>query len=145
MAFAHEWAADHPIRHAISDRESALARVYEIDAAGREGMTAGDVIADVNASGDDMNRKFDVYGDQLVRQARWEIQRAKLELIADFKKLGGADAMAIVERAAVAAERASNALDKLAPELHQALEVANRADRVKLDGPKPDPTAACRQ
>jgi hypothetical protein len=25
------------------------------------------------------------------------------------------------------------------------LEVANRADRVRLDGPKPDPTAACRQ
>src|SRR5262245_16046565 len=65
VAFAKRWAAEHPIEGSISARQTTLARVYELDLAGE--LSTGEAIASVTSSVDDLNRKLDVYSDQLFR------------------------------------------------------------------------------
>ena len=69
-AFAKQWAREHPIRHSISDRESTLSRALERDGTGS--MSAGEAVAEITTTVDDLNRRLETYSDQLFRQARWE-------------------------------------------------------------------------
>ena len=77
-----------------------------------------------------LNRKLDIYTDHLFRQARWEIDRLRIELAAD-------QVTPLVERAARAAEQAAQTsanFDRLVPDVERALSG-------KSDGPKPDEEA----
>jgi len=105
------WAADHPIRHSISGRESALSRVYEQEFI--VSRSAFEYVADAAANGDDLARKLDVYSDQLFRLARWEVERLQLD-----------QAMPLAERAVRSAEKAATTVDRLAPALERSLSVA---------------------
>jgi ElaB/YqjD/DUF883 family membrane-anchored ribosome-binding protein len=105
------WAADHPIRHSISGRESALSRVYEQEFI--VSRSAFEYVADAAANGDDLARKLDVYSDQLFRLARWEVERLQLD-----------QAMPLAERAVKSAEKAATTVDRLAPALERSLSVA---------------------
>jgi hypothetical protein len=114
-AFAKRWAAEHPIRHAIPDRETALARALERDVP--QSWSTGEAVAEFTTSVDDVNRKIDVYSDHLFRQVRWEA-----ELLGS--DLGLADLTPLAERAVQSAERATATLDSLAPAFERAVAVA---------------------
>ena len=114
-AFAKRWAADHPIRYAIPDRETALARALERDVP--RSWSTGEAAAEFTTSVDDVNRKIDVYSDHLFRQIRWEG-----ELLGS--DLGLADLRPLAERAVQSAERATATLDTLAPAFERAVAVA---------------------
>jgi hypothetical protein len=117
--FVQRWAADHPIRHSISGRESAMTRVYEQKFV--VSRSAFEYVADVAASQDDLARKMDVYSDQLFRQARWEVERLQLELVRDYRV---DQAVPLAERAVKSAEQAVSTVDRLAPALERTLSVA---------------------
>lgn len=124
-AFAQKWAADHPIRHSISGRDSALSRVFEQQFA--DSRAPLDYIADAAATADDLNRKLDVYTDQLFRQTQWEAERLRLELARDEHvdqaiPLAGR-AVTAAERAVTAADRATSTVDRLDPALERSLTV----------------------
>ena len=78
-AFARQWAADHPIRHSIADRESTLSRVF--DRGARDWFSAGEAVGEITTTVDDLNRRLEIYSDQLFRQARWEAELFKWELL----------------------------------------------------------------
>jgi len=114
-AFAKRWAAEHPIRYAIPDRETALARALERDVP--QSWSTGEAAAEFTTSVDDVNRKIDVYSDHLFRQIRWEG-----ELLGS--DLGLADLTPLAERAVQSAERATATLDSLSPAFERAVAVA---------------------
>jgi hypothetical protein len=79
--FAQKWAAQHPIRHSIADRESTLSRALEKDV--RESLSLGDAVVGVTSTVDDLNRRVEIYSDQLFRQARWEVELLKSQILED--------------------------------------------------------------
>jgi hypothetical protein len=114
-ALTKKWAADHPIRYAIPDRETALGRALERDVPGS--WSTGEAVAEFTTSVDEINRKIDVYSDHLFRQVRWEG-----ELLGS--DLGLARLPPLAERAVQSAERATATLDSLAPAFERAVAVA---------------------
>lgn len=123
--FVQRWAAEHPIRHSIAGRETAMSRVYDQEFVGSR--RALEYIADAAASGDDMSRKLDVYGDQLFRQAQWQMERLQLELVRDYHV---DQAMPLAERAVKSAEAAVQTVDRLAPAVESTLAVAQDAPKL---------------
>jgi hypothetical protein len=119
-AFAKKWAAEHPIRSSIADRESVLSRVFEREFV--ESLSTGEAIADVTVTLDDLNRKLEVYSDQLFRQARWEVERFNRET---FAQLRADEAIPLAERAVKSADQAAAMLERVAPALDRALLVAH--------------------
>jgi hypothetical protein len=117
--FVQRWATDHPIRHSISGRESAMSRVYEQEFI--VSRSTIEYVADAAATADDLTRKMDVYSDQLFRQARWEVERLRLELVRDYRV---DQAVPLAERAVKSAEQAVKTVDGLAPSLERSLAVA---------------------
>ena len=120
-AFAKSWAATHPIRHAIPDREVALSRALEREVPAS--WSAGEAVADIATSLDDFNRKLDVYNDHFFRQVRWEG-----ELLGS--DLGLADVPPLAERSVQSMERVGAAFDRLAPGFERAVAVAEGAPAV---------------
>jgi hypothetical protein len=121
-AFARKWAGDHPIRHSISDRQSTLSRVLERDSS--TSMSTGEAVVEITTTVDDLNRRVEIYSDQLFRQARWEIELFKKELMSEPAV---AQALPLAERAVKSAERAVAMIDRLAPGLERAVGVAEHA------------------
>lgn len=121
-AFAKRWAREHPIRHSITDRETTLSRALERDAAGS--ISAGQAVAEITTTVDDLNRRLEIYSDQLFRQGRWEVQLFKSELMAE---LPVAQALPLAERTVKSAEQAVATIDRLAPALERAVHVLETA------------------
>jgi hypothetical protein len=115
-AFAGKWAAEHPIQHTIANRETTLGRVLERNAASF--YSTGEVMAEVTTAVDDLNRRLELYSDQLFRQARWEAESFKSELLSDLKM---DQVLPLAERAVNSAEHAVATVDRLAPTVEQAL------------------------
>jgi hypothetical protein len=124
-AFAKRWAADHPIRHAIAGRETALARVLERDAATFH--STGEVVAELTTAVDDLGRRLELYSDQLVRQVRWEAESFKSDMLADLKL---DRILSVAERGVSSAERAVTTVDRLAPSVDRALGLAEGAPKL---------------
>ena len=82
-----------------------------------QSWSTGEAAAEFTTSVDDLNRKIDVYSDQLFRQARWEA-----ELLGSDLRL--ADLPPLAERAVQSAERATATLDRIAPDFERAVAVA---------------------
>ena len=113
-----KWAAEHPIRYSIAARESTLSRALEQEI--RDSLSLGDAVVGITTTLDDMNRRLEIYSDQLLRQVRWEKDLFKSELLEDLPvertvKLAEL-AVATVTRAATTAERALSAAEN-APSL----------------------------
>jgi hypothetical protein len=121
-SFAKKWAGEHPIHHSISDRESTLSRVLERDSSGS--ISTGQAVAEITTTVDDLNRRLEIYTDQLFRQGRWEAQLFKSELMAE---LPVAQALPLAERAVESAEQAVATVDRLAPAIERAVGVAETA------------------
>ena len=124
-AYVRQWAADHPIKHSIAGRESALSRVLERDAAGA--FSAGEAVTDITTSVDDFSRRLEVYAEQLVRQARWEADLLKSELLTDVPL---DQALPLAERAVRTTEHAAATLDRLVPVVERAVVVAESAPKL---------------
>lgn len=122
--FVQRWAAQHPIRHSISDRESAMSRVFEQEFF--DPRSAMEYVADAAATADDLTRKMDVYSDQLFRQARWEVERLQLEMVRDYRI---DQLMPLTERAVKSAEQAGKSVDHLSPAVERTLGVAAEAGK----------------
>jgi hypothetical protein len=114
---ARDWAASHPIRHSVADREPVPP-----DAFGREFATSlsiGEAADQMSDTLDDLGRKLEVYSSQMPRQARWEVER----LTADLTSALPADrAFALSERAVAAAEKVAGAGEQLAPTIERVTE-----------------------
>ena len=82
-AFTRKWAAEHPIGHAIATRETALGRILERDAASSH--SAAEIAAGLTTAVDDFGRRLELYGDQPFRQARWELESVKSEVLSDLE------------------------------------------------------------
>jgi hypothetical protein len=119
------WAADHPIKHSIAGRESVLSRVLERDAAGA--FSAGEAVTDITTSVDDLSRRLEVYTEQLVRQARWEADLLKSELLTDVPL---DRALPLAERAVTTTEQAAASLDRLAPVMERAVAIAESGPKL---------------
>jgi hypothetical protein len=117
-ASVKQWAIDHPIRYAIRDRETALSRVTERDV-GVE-WSAGELIAEVATTADDVHREIQIYSTHLFRQARWEADLLKLDLRTE-------EVLPLAERAVTSAERASATLNQLTPSIETAANAAAKA------------------
>jgi hypothetical protein len=124
-AFAKKWAREHPIQHSISDRESTLSRVLERDSSGS--ISTGQAVAEITTTVDDLNRRLEIYSDQLFRQGRWEAQLFKTELMAE---LPVAQALPLAERTVKSVEQAVATVDRLAPAIERAVGVAENAPKL---------------
>jgi hypothetical protein len=128
---AKKWAIDHPIRYAIRDRETTLSRVTEQDVGVK--WSAGDLIAEMEITADDINRQIQIYSDHLFRQASWEAELLKLDLPTS-------EVLPLAERAVKTGERAVEAFDDLAPTVKTAVEAtsnaADAATKLTSDVPK---------
>jgi hypothetical protein len=124
-AYARQWAADYPIKHSIAGRESALSRVLERDAAGA--VSTGEVMADITTTVDDLSRRLEVYSDQLVRQARWEADLLKSQILSDVPL---DQALPLAARAVRAAEQAVATMDRLPPAIERAVVVAENTPKL---------------
>jgi len=122
--FAKNWAREHPIRHSISDRETTLSRVLEQDAAGS--LSTGEAVAGITTTLDDLNRRLEVYSDQMVRQARWEAELFRSDLLTDLP-LG--QAMPLAGRAVTSAEQVAATVDRLGPMVERAVLAAENAPK----------------
>ena len=123
--FAKNWAGSHPIKHSISDRETTLSRVLERDIGGA--LSTGQVVAEVTTTVDDLNRRLEIYSDQVVRQARWEAELFKSDLMTE---LPVAQALPLAERAVKSAEQAVASVDRLAPVVERAVVVLEETPKV---------------
>jgi len=121
-AFARKWAAEHPLQYSIAGREPAVGRVLERDAASFH--TTSEVVAEVTTAVDDLNRRLELYTDQFIRQARWEADLLKLDMLADLKV---ERLLPLAERAVISAELAVAAVDRLSPTMEQALSTVGGA------------------
>jgi hypothetical protein len=120
-----QWAVDHPIQHSIAGRESTLSRVLDRDAAGS--LSTGEVVAEITTSVDDLSRRLEIYSDQLVRQAHWEADLLKWEILNDVPL---DQALPLAERAVRTAEQAAATMDRLAPAVERAVVVAENTPKV---------------
>ena len=109
-----QWAAEHPIRYAIRDRETSLG----LAAARNLGtsFSAGEVIADFSATADDLSRRLEVYSDQLFRQARWEAQLIAMDLAGT---LGVNGMLPLAERVIVSSEQIAAGVARLSAALER--------------------------
>ena len=104
--FARQWAADHPIRYAVQNREMPLRPA--LDEAVSDSWSVGEALGDMTTTTDDLRRQIEVYSDHLFRQARWEVELLKMDLGTD-------QLMPLLGRAVSSSERAVTTLDGLAP------------------------------
>jgi septal ring factor EnvC (AmiA/AmiB activator) len=124
-ADVRQWAADHPIKYSIAGRESTLSRVLDREAAGA--LSTGEVVYEITTAVDDLSRRLDIYSDQMVRQARWEADLLKSEILADVPL---DQALPLAERAVRTAEQAAATVDRLAPAVERALSVAENTPKL---------------
>lgn len=102
------WAAAHPIHGPIAHRESATSLATKIDLG--PGFSGAEVIGSLALTADDLNRKLEVYSDQLVRQGRWEAELLAIDLGGDLKL---SDMVSLGERTTGSVERIEDVFSKI--------------------------------
>jgi len=83
--------------------------------------------AEVATSLDDINRRLEVYSGQMVRQARWEMERQTLGLLEDSS---AKQVVPLAGRAVASAERAAAEISRLMPAVEGAARTAERAAEI---------------
>ena len=123
--FVQKWAAGHPITGTIAARQPILS--IDITNELPNAMTIGQAAAEVANSLDDINRRLEVYSGQVVRQARWEVERQTLGILED---LSAKEAIPLAGRAVASAERAAADISRLVPAVEGAARTAERAAEI---------------
>jgi hypothetical protein len=111
--FARRWAAEHPIRYSIAGRESVLSRALEQEIL--ESFSFGEGVAEITTLLEDLNRKLDIDSGQVPRQAQWEAELLKLDLLDLLEQLSAPNAVPLTERAVKSTEQSMAAIERLAP------------------------------
>jgi len=130
-ASARQWASDHPVRHALQDRESPLGRVVESDVG--VSWSVGEVVAELTTTADHLHREVQIYSDHLFRQARWEGELLAMDLHNEVD-LHGERAFFLAERGVKSGETAAAAVDNLAPAIKSVADVASSAPTILAAG-----------
>ena len=120
--FVETWAAGHPITGTIAARQPILS--IDIKNELPNAMTVGQAAAEVANSLDDIEPELEVYSGQVVRQARWEVERQTLGVLND---LSAKEAIPLAARAVASAERAAADISRLVPAVEGAAHTAERA------------------
>jgi hypothetical protein len=120
-----KWAAENPIKQSISGRETTLSRVLERSAA--ESFSTGEVIADMTSAVDDLNRRLEVYAQQVIEQARWESELLQNKILSEMPL---SEALPLAKRAVEAAEQASGTASSLAPLFERALDIGESTPKL---------------
>jgi hypothetical protein len=120
--FVRQWATDHPITGTIAAREPVLAVSFRRELG--DSLTLGGSAAEIAITLDDLNRKFEVYSGQLLRQARWELNWQTGDVL---EKLSAERAVPLADRAVVSTERVAAAVDRLVPVLEHAARATDGA------------------
>lgn len=110
QAFVQNWAAEHPIQTSISARESTLSRATEREI--ESSFSAAEAVGSITVTVDDLNRRLEIYSDQLFQQARWEAELFKSDLMTGLP------------------------VDQLLPLLERGVKSTERAATVAEDAPK---------
>jgi hypothetical protein len=84
-------------------------------------------VVELTTAVDDLSRRLDVYTDQLFRQARWELESLRSEVLSDLKI---DRVLPLTERALNSAERAVAAADRLVPAVERTLSVVEGAPKL---------------
>ena len=121
--FVRKWAADHPITGSIAAREPVLSVDFSKDLS--ESLGVGEAAAEIAITLDDLNRMLASYSTQLPRQARWEVDRQKRDLL-DAVSSSMRDTVPLAERTVVSAEQVAGAIDRLAPSVEAAARMAEQ-------------------
>ena len=123
--FVRKWAAAHPITGSIAARQPILS--IDVNNELPNSLTVGQAVAEVTTSLDDINRRLEVYSGQVVRQARWEVERQTLGLLDD---LSAKEAIPLATRAVASAERAAAEISRIVPAVEGAAGTAERAAEI---------------
>lgn len=108
-AAARNWAVAHPITTRIAHRETTLSQAGENADAGA--LTATETLSDMTMTVDDLNRKIEVYTDQLLRQVRWEAELITMDL---SNQLGLDQAMPLASQAVNSVGEITESVDEVA-------------------------------
>src|SRR5678816_2109028 len=76
---------------------------------------------------DDLNRRLEVYAQQLMQQARWETDLLKMQMREDLPL---DQAVTLAERVVKSAEEAAGAASRLPPTLDRAVTIAESAEKL---------------
>jgi cell division septum initiation protein DivIVA len=105
-----QWAADHPITGTIGSREPVLSGDFRTDVS--DSLRVGEAAAEIAVTLDDLNRKLASYSSQLPRQARWEVDRQKRDLL-DGAASSMRATVPLAERTVVSVEQLAGAIDRM--------------------------------
>jgi hypothetical protein len=116
--FAVRWAAENPIRHSISGRESTLSRIMELDI--QNTFSTADLMGTAMITIDDVLRRLDVYSAQLLEEARWQAELFALDMAEAYPF---DTALPLAEDAVQTAAEAMKAANRLLPSVESVLAV----------------------
>ena len=119
---AREWASQNPITTSISHRRSTLSQAAERNL-GSE-LTATQTVGNMVMTLDDLNRRLEIYSDQLVRQARWEAELITMELT-DQLQLD--QAIPLAGEAVESVERITDSVDSITGSVATAVDSVSSA------------------
>ncbi len=122
--FVREWAAEHPIRHSITARESVLSHFTAFEVQERFSMpeVAGNVVVTL----DDLSRRLDIYSAQALEQSRWQAELFAMDLAVDYQF---DQTLKLATNAVLSTELAVESLNRIVGPLEQTLAVAAAAPR----------------
>jgi len=108
------WASEHPIHHSIAERDTGLGRTIERADSGA--LSVPQVAGALNVTVDDLNRRIEVYSDQLLQQSRWQAELFALDMANEYHvdevMPMAQDALRSLDRATVAAENLVPAVER---------------------------------
>ncbi|MEP4078479.1 hypothetical protein [Haloferula sp.] len=129
--FARDWANQHPIQNSISYRESTLTRSTQVEMPDK--FSASNAIADMTLTVDDLNRRIEIYSDQVVRQARWEAQLLTMDL---SDQLNLDQAVPLASSAVTEVGNVADSIDQLAESIELLVPIVDRVARVTESTPQ---------
>ncbi len=120
-ALLEDWATENPITGSIGSRESINNQVTEISIA--LGFSLGEAVDAMVTTVDDLNRKLEVYSDQIPAQARWQAELFAMDALEELKLRESVEKMPVLMDTAIAAlETAQTAPTMVASEREIVLE-----------------------
>jgi len=127
-----DWAAENPINLSIGSRESINNQVTEIAAA--LGVSLGEAVDTMVTTMDDLNRKLEVYSDQIPAQMRWQAEVFAGDALDELKLRESVETIPLLMETAIAAlETARSAPAVIASEREVLLEALRAETTLALE------------
>jgi len=117
-----EWAAEHPIRDSVAERDTTLGRAVERGDSGA--LSVPQVAGALNVTVDDLNRRMEVYSYQLLQQSRWQAELFAMDVATQYQV---DQVMPMLEGALGSLDRAVVAVERLVPSAERSVAVVESA------------------